>query len=233
MDEQTYYQVRQALIEAHVAQRPEFNERYLEWKILNEDTPFTDFDAHYIYFVAWAIRKLAEARPALHVDFSSSLNFVTAAAAICPTRFYDLRPAQLFIEGLECLKADLMGLEIESESLDSVSCMHVVEHVGLGRYGDTPDALGDLKAISELKRIVRPGGRLYMVAPSGMPAVVFNAHRIYPVEAFVGYFADQFDLEELYFIQGEPKNVPPLLNPPFAETLPFNMGCGCYMFRKR
>jgi ubiquinone/menaquinone biosynthesis C-methylase UbiE len=93
--------------------------------------------------------------------------------------------------------------------------------------------LGDLKAISELKRIVKPGGRLYVVAPSGMAAVVFNAHRIYPVEAFVSYFADQFDLEELYFIQGEPKTVAPLLNPAFEDTLSYNMGCGCYMLRKR
>jgi len=233
MDEQTYYAVREALIAAHTAQRPEFQRHYLEWVILNEDTATTDFDAHYIYFVAWAVRKLAENKPPLHVDFSSSLHFVTTAAAICETRFYDLRPAELFIEGLTCLKADLTALDIETRSLDSVSCMHVLEHIGLGRYGDTPDASGDLKAIDELKRIVRPGGRLYVVAPSGKPCVVFNAHRIYPVESFDGYFADQFDLEELYFIKGEPKTAPPLLNPSFAETLPYNMGCGCYMFRKR
>ncbi len=31
--------------------------------------------------------------------------------------------------------------------------MHVVEHVGLGRYGDPLDPDGDLKAIAELKRV--------------------------------------------------------------------------------
>ena len=233
MDEATYIRTRDALVAAHRAERPEFGAHFFEWAFLGDDTPFTDFDAHYVYFVAWAVRKLAEARPTLHADFSSSLNFCTTAAAICETRFYDLRPAELHIPGLTCLHADLTALDIPDGSFESVSCMHVLEHIGLGRYGDTPDVRGDLKAIAELKRIVKPGGRLYVVAPSGHPCVVFNAHRIYGVEAFVGYFADQFELEELYFIKGEPKTAEPLLNPSFDETLPYNMGCGCYAFRKR
>jgi hypothetical protein len=36
--------------------------------------------------------------------------------------------------------------------------MHVVEHIGLGRYGDPIDPDGDLKAISELKRVVQKRG---------------------------------------------------------------------------
>jgi hypothetical protein len=31
--------------------------------------------------------------------------------------------------------------------------MHVVEHVGLGRYGDLMDPDGDLKAMRELRRV--------------------------------------------------------------------------------
>jgi SAM-dependent methyltransferase len=134
--------------------------------------------------------------------------------------------------GLICLKADLTQLEMGTGTQDSVSCMHVVEHVGLGRYGDKLDASGDLKAIGELKRIVRPGGVLYFVAPTGNPGIYFNAHRVYSAKSILGYFEDQFDLEEFYFIPG-PIELAPMLNPDLAVTLDYEYGCGCYQFRKR
>jgi hypothetical protein len=46
--------------------------------------------------------------------------------------------------------------------------MHVVEHVGLGRYGDPIDANGDAQAIKELKCVLWPGGVLYFVVPTGV-----------------------------------------------------------------
>jgi SAM-dependent methyltransferase len=233
MDQQTYLATRDALMAAHSAERPEFQGRYLEWAFLSDDTATTGFDAHYVYHVAWAIRRLMRDRPEMHADFASSLHFCTAAAAFCETRFYDFRPAELVVEGLTCLQADLTDLNIEADAFDSVSCMHVLEHIGLGRYGDTPDAIGDLKAIAELKRIVRPGGRLYLVVPTGRPSVVFNAHRVYSAEAFISYFSDLFDLEEFYFIRGDSTAGAPLVNPPFAETLAYDYGCGCYALRRR
>ncbi|NDC42314.1 MAG: DUF268 domain-containing protein, partial [Chitinophagia bacterium] len=56
-------------------------------------------------------------------------------------------------------------LPFESDSIPSLSCMHTIEHVGLGRYGDQLDPQGDLKAIAELKRVVQPGGDLLFVTP--------------------------------------------------------------------
>ena len=39
---------------------------------------------------------------------------------------------------------------IKSDSLSSVSCMHVIEHIGLGRYGDPINQNGDKFAINEI-----------------------------------------------------------------------------------
>jgi hypothetical protein len=41
--------------------------------------------------------------------------------------------------------------------------MHVVEHIGLGRYGEPMDEQGDLKAIEELKRVLAPGGICFLL----------------------------------------------------------------------
>jgi SAM-dependent methyltransferase len=231
MDQKAYDDGLAAFIAATNKERPEFEGRYYSWPFLNEDTATTGFDVHYIYHVGWALRKLAEHKPAQHVDFSSSLYFCIAASAVCKTTFYDFRPANLHLSDLKCECADLTALPLQTASIASASCMHVIEHIGLGRYGDPIDACGDLRAIAELKRVVGPGGRLYMVAPTGRPSVAFNAHRVYAADALVARFEPEFTLEEFYFIPGQSFE-PPILNPLFSETLAYEYGCGCYAFRR-
>src|SRR5436190_5925386 len=67
---------------------------------LNDNTPGTEFDRHYIYHCAWAARLLARTRPASHTDISSSLYFCAIASAFVPIRFYDYRPASLELSNL-------------------------------------------------------------------------------------------------------------------------------------
>jgi hypothetical protein len=62
--------------------------------------------------------------------------------------------------------------------------MHVIEHIGLGRYGEALDPDGDLKAIRELVRVLAAGGNLLVVVPVGRPRIQFNAHRIYDYVEF-------------------------------------------------
>ena len=40
--------------------------------------------------------------------------------------------------------------------------MHVVEHIGLGRYGDQVDPDGDLMAMKELERVTAKLGKLLL-----------------------------------------------------------------------
>jgi len=146
---------------------------------LGDDTANTGFDPHYVYHTAWAARRIVEKRPVQHVDISSFLYFSSLLSATVPVKFYDYRPAQMVLSGLETSKADLCKLHFPTNSINSLSCMHTIEHVGLGRYGDPIDPAGDLKAIEELKRVLAPGGSLYFVVPVGKPRVCFNAHRVY------------------------------------------------------
>jgi predicted SAM-dependent methyltransferase len=67
-------------------------------------------------------------------------------------------------------------------SLSSVSCLHVIEHIGLGRYGDALDPAGTRKATRELARVLGPGGNLFLAAPVGKPRLCFNAHRIHSAQ---------------------------------------------------
>ena len=95
----------------------------------------------------------------------------------------DIRPLEVDIEGLTPIAGSVLDLPFADGSLESVSCLHVAEHIGLGRYGDPLDPLGTRKAAAELQRVLAPGGQLLFSLPVGRPRVDFNAHRVHdPVE---------------------------------------------------
>lgn len=198
----------------------------------SDNTAETGFDRHYVYHVAWACRILAESCPSEHVDISSSLYFAVAASAFLPVRYYDLRASHLALEGLTCHKADLTRLDFASNSIDSLSCMHVVEHVGLGRYGDCLDYDGDLKAVAELIRVLAVGGQLLFVVPlGGVARIQFNAHRIYTYYSVLDMF-QSLELVEFTLIPDD-ESEGGLVR--FAdETLASNQkyACGCFLFKK-
>ncbi len=169
------------------------------YPIPGENTIDTGFDRHYVYHVAWAMRKVREISPQKHVDISSSLYFAAGLSAFIPVDFYDFRPADIELSNLLSKKGDLLALPFADNSVPSLSCMHTVEHVGLGRYGDAIDPDGDLKAIAELKRVVAPGGSLLFVVPMGKARIEFNAHRIYSYDQIISYFKD-LNLKEFSLI---------------------------------
>ena len=195
---------------------------------LNDATSFTDFDAHYIYHPAWAARVLQATKPDKHVDISSTLTFCAIASAFTKIDFYDYRPANLTLSGLTMGKADVTNLHFEDNSIPSISCMHTVEHIGLGRYGDPIDPDGDIKAMKELKRVCAIGGDLLFVVPVGKKKLMFNAHRIYDAMEIVKEFSD-FKLEEFSIVRDDNTFI---TNADIAIAGEQNYGCGCFWFKK-
>ena len=204
----------------------------LSWKerypILNEKTATTQFDSHYTYHPAWAARILAQTRPVYHVDISSTLNFCAIVSAFIPVSFYDYRPARLNLDNLSSQHADLLALPFEDESILSLSCMHVIEHVGLGRYGDPLDPDGDLKAIAELMRVLKKDGSLLFVTPVGKPKTYFNAHRVYSYEQIAEYFSGLATVEFALIDDNGCFSIG--ADPVYANVQEY--GCGCWWFRK-
>lgn len=199
---------------------------------LDDRTKTTGFDRHYIYHPAWAARILAKTRPAKHVDFSSTLNFATMLSAFIPVDFYDYRPADVRLTDLNSLSADLLNLPFENNSLESISCMHVVEHIGLGRYGDPIDYDGDLKAMRELRRVLKPNGNLLFVVPVGKPKIMFNAHRIYSYEQVMEYFSE-LKLESFALIKEGQDEGGLNFSATGVDVAEEQYGCGCFWFVKK
>ncbi|MEP7269493.1 MAG: DUF268 domain-containing protein [Saprospiraceae bacterium] len=201
---------------------------YSIYPCLQDKSKMTGFDHHYLYHPAWAARVLAQTKPRLHIDISSILNFSTIVSAFIPMEFYDYRPAEIKLSNYNSNSIDLKNLKFADESISSVSCMHTIEHVGLGRYGDALDPDGDLKSIQELKRVLKKGGNLLFVTPIGKPKIEFNAHRIYSYEQIMSYF-EPLSLKQFSLIPdqgGLIESADPLL------VKDQNYACGCFWFQK-
>ena len=199
---------------------------------LFDETEYTGFDRHYVYHTAWAARKLNEYKPNKHIDISSSLFFVGIASAFVDIDFYDYRPAKLYLDGLNAKGGDISSLPFADNSIESLSCMHVIEHIGLGRYGDPIDPIADQKAFKELSRVLAPGGHLLFVTPIGATAkIAFNAHRIYTKDLVEKELKDLQLLE--FSLIPENENDGGIITWPSSEILAKQTyACGCFLFTK-
>jgi SAM-dependent methyltransferase len=223
-------------IEYRTFKRLDYEKRFfIEWKnrypCLDDKTKTTGFDRHYLYHPAWAARILAETNPVGHIDISSTLNFATMLSAFIPVRFYDFRPADVRLSNLNSVAGNIVDLPFENNSVQSISCMHVVEHIGLGRYGDPLDPEGDLKAIKELIRVLAPNGNLLFVVPVGKPKIMFNAHRIYSYEQVLEYF-QELKLVSFALISERQEDGGLNFEATASEVATQDYGCGCFWFTK-
>ena len=200
---------------------------------LNDNTANTGFDRHYVYHPAWAARIVAKNHPEKHVDISSTLHFCSILSAFVPVEFYDYRPANLTLSQLASMSADLLSLPFQDNSIPSLSCMHTVEHIGLGRYGDPLDYDGDVKAINELKRVLAIEGHLLFVVPLGAEdRIFFNAHRVYTKQHVLDLFSD-LTLRDFSLIPEDEKDGGLVSNPNDQLLEKQIYGCGCFHFTKQ
>jgi SAM-dependent methyltransferase len=195
---------------------------------LGDWSTHTPFDPHYFYQGAWLARQLSGAKPVRHVDVGSSVLTVSVLSAWINTVFVDYRPLKTSLRGLNSVAGDILLLPFADDSLDSLSCLHVIEHIGLGRYGDPIDPHGSIKAAQELQRIVRPGGKLLLSLPIGRERVCFNAHRVHAPDSVIRMFGQLRLVEFSYvddagqFREGQ--------QPAAANDLRY--GCGLFQFEK-
>lgn len=138
-----------------------------------------DFSPDYGLHTGWAARKIAALMPKSHITVSSYVYLPILVSAFVPVTFIDIRSLPITLPNLSFIRADATALPFADNSVESIDCLHSCEHYGLGRYSDTLDAQGDLKAARELSRILAPGGQLLIVLPMReIPCVRFNGERL-------------------------------------------------------
>jgi SAM-dependent methyltransferase len=160
------------------------------WPELGDRLASTPYDAHYFFQDVWAARCVAEHAPERHVDVGSSVHWVGVLTSHTTVEFVDIRPLEAGIEGLTSVAGSVLDLPHPDRSVASLSCLHVAEHIGLGRYGDPLDPEGSRKAATELQRVLAPGGQLLFSGPVGRKRVCFNAHRVHDPHEVLEWFSE-------------------------------------------
>ena len=102
-----------------------------------------------------------------------------------PCLYERTRPLLADLDNFDSKKGTILSMPFKDNSIPSLSCLHVAEHIGLGRYGDPLDPLGTKKTTKELSRVLVPNGNLYFSVPIGKPRLCFNAHRIHSTQQII------------------------------------------------
>jgi SAM-dependent methyltransferase len=189
---------------------------------VHDRTETTKIDPVYFYQDSWAFEHIVRRRPAFHVDIGSHHKYVALLSKVLPVTMVDIRPLSLPLDSLEFRRGSILELPYETGTVPSVSSLCVVEHIGLGRYGDELDPKGTEKALEELKRIVAPGGDLYLSIPlDDENRTYFNAHRAFTEDYLVECF-EPFEIVEKKYIYRRK----------FLADPQTGFGTGCYWLRK-
>ena len=151
-------------------------------------------------------RWIYEAAPRRHIDVGSRLDgFIGHLSVFREVEVLDIRPHPGDVPGVVFHRFDLMA-ELPSEWVectDSLSCLHTIEHFGLGRYGDPIDVNGHVKGLEQLKRMVVAGGLLYLSTPIGPQRVEFNAHRVFAARTLIDWFGEGWSIEKFAVIDDD------------------------------
>lgn len=149
-------------------------------------------------------RAIFEARPERHVDVGSRVDgFVAHVASFREIEVFDVRPITTQVPGVTFRRADLtQPVEGMTGYCDSLSCLHALEHFGLGRYGDRIDPKGFERGLANMAKLLRQDGVFYLSVPIGVERVEFNGQRVFDPRAMIDLAMDNLlDLREFKMIR--------------------------------
>lgn len=187
---------------------------------------------HYFHQDLYVAQKIFESGTQRHVDVGSSIaGFVSHVASFMPIEILDIRPTPSASKNISFTQQDVMsGLTVRASSL---SCLHTLEHFGLGRYGDPIDPEGHLKGFQNLVESLEHDGLFYLSFPiSSQERVEFNAHRVFhPLSPLSWPGAESLVMQDFAFVDDSGDFFPAAkLEDAVARNLHY--GCGIYTFRK-
>lgn len=191
---------------------------------------------HYFYQDLLIAQEIFKASPQKHIDIGSRIDgFVAHIASFREIEVLDVRPLSSDICNVTFLQADLMRDNLDLHNYcDSLSCLHALEHFGLGRYGDPIDADGHLKGLENMYKILKEGGCFYFSVPMGTQRIEFNAHRVFSLQWLLNYFEKKYKLLSFSYVDdvGNLHQKISLTSELILTNCGCNYGCAIFILRK-
>ena len=157
---------------------------------------------HYFHQDLLVAQRVFNNNPAKHVDIGSRVDgFVSHVASFRKVEVFDIRPLDRKIRNIEFRQVDFQNSKHPCvDYCDSISCLHALEHFGLGRYGDAINFRGHLTGLDNICRMLKTDGKLYLSVPIGKQRIEFNAHRVFSMAYLLDLFQDSFRIDQFSYV---------------------------------
>jgi hypothetical protein len=192
---------------------------------------------HYFHQDLLVARRVNQNKPDVHIDVGSRVDgFVAHVASFRSIVVLDIRPLTAAIPNVQFVQADLMSPPQTHlvGSCDSLSCLHALEHFGLGRYGDPVSYDGHLLGLRNLNSLLKRGGKFYLSVPIGPQRIEFNAHRVFSVAYLLECMADHYHIDHFSFVDdaGDLHEDSPMPESDVQNNFGCYYGCGIFEMTK-
>ncbi|MFT4733220.1 MAG: SAM-dependent methyltransferase [Psychromonas sp.] len=190
----------------------------------------------YFYQDLFVANLIYKSNPNRHIDIGSRIDgFIAHLASFREVDVMDIRPLNSIIQNISFIQADLMRPAPQlKESTDSLSCLHTIEHFGLGRYGDKLDIDGHLKGLDSMYQILKKGGLFYFSTQIGPSTIAFNAHRVFSVSYLLSIFEEHYELLSFSYIDDNDvlHQKVDLTKEGVSKNFNCKLGCGIFELKK-
>jgi len=191
---------------------------------------------HYFHQDLLVAQRIFENNPTIHLDIGSRVDgFVAHVASFRKIEVLDVRPTEAKVENITFKTADLMRVDNTLLNYcDSLSCLHALEHFGLGRYNDPIQFDGYLDGLNSMYKILKQGGAFYLSVPIGKQRVEFNGQRVFSVRYLLRLFKDKYTINHFSFVDDKGdlhKNVE-MNNKEIDRNFDCHYGCGIFEMTK-
>ena len=206
--------------------------------LFDEEDEGGNAKGHYFHQDLLVARKIFENNPQKHVDVGSRIDgFVSHVASFREIEVFDIRKLNSKIPNIKFTQADLMKDLGESlyNYTDSLSCLHTLEHFGLGRYGDKIKFDGYLDGFKNLYNLLKQGGKFYFSVPIGPQRIEFNAHRVFSVKYLLEIISPKYMIDSFSYVDDKGnlfENVE-LTENDISKDFDCNYGCGIFDLTKK
>jgi ubiquinone/menaquinone biosynthesis C-methylase UbiE len=123
-------------------------------------------------FVVRALAAVPPGAAVLDIGCSESILPLQLAGLGYRVTGLDVRRYPFQVPGLKFFKSDATAMPFGDGEFDGVTCISMLEHVGLGHYSDPRhEDTSDTKVTGEAARVLRKGGLFILSVPFGRRAV--------------------------------------------------------------
>jgi SAM-dependent methyltransferase len=157
---------------------------------------------HYFFQDLYIAQRIYQNSPKRHIDIGSRIDgFVAHVASYREIEIFDIRPMSIPMPNVKFTQADLMNLsEKDYDCTDSISCLHALEHFGLGRYCDTICYNGYLLGFQNIHKMLKKEGKFYFSVPMGSQRIEFHAHRVFSIRYLLEMISPLYKIDVFSYV---------------------------------